>query len=142
MVAVSRINACGGCVFVHERLASRAGVTSEELEAIGIGHLGPLDARNRAAVAFAVTRAETRFRRPVDAGVSAEVTIHLRADEVAAIEAVARLMTLANLSVNTTGALLDRLRRAAMARIVASVERPARARRRSETRGIPAALSD
>ena len=36
MVAVSRVNACGGCTFVHQRWALRAGVSSEELEAIGL----------------------------------------------------------------------------------------------------------
>jgi AhpD family alkylhydroperoxidase len=36
MVAVSRVNACGGCTFVHQRWALRAGVSSEELEAISL----------------------------------------------------------------------------------------------------------
>ena len=48
MVAVSRVNACGGCTFVHQRWALRAGVSSEELEAIGLGDLAALDERSRA----------------------------------------------------------------------------------------------
>ena len=39
MVAVSRVNACRGCTFVHERWALRSGVSADELAAIGLDDL-------------------------------------------------------------------------------------------------------
>ena len=111
MVAVSRVNACRGCTFVHERWALRTGVTTADLEAIGLGELGPLDQRSRAAVVYATARAEAGFREPAPADVAAATAEHLTARELAAVEAVARAMTLANLSVSTAGALAARLRR-------------------------------
>ena len=53
MVAVSRVNACAGCTWVHERWVLRAGVSAAELEAIGLGDLARLDERSRAAVVYA-----------------------------------------------------------------------------------------
>jgi AhpD family alkylhydroperoxidase len=113
MVAVSRVNSCGGCTFVHERLASRAGVSSEDLEAIGLGDLGDLDDRSRAAVAYATALAETRFRGPIPADLAASAADHLSPDELVAVDAVARGMAFANLSSNTAEELVDRLRSAA-----------------------------
>jgi AhpD family alkylhydroperoxidase len=115
MVAVSRVNSCHGCTFVHERLASRTGVSSEDLEAIGLGDLGDLDDRNRAAVAYATALAETRFRGPVPADLAAGAADQLSPDELVAVDAVARAMALANLSSNTAEELVDRLRSTAMA---------------------------
>jgi AhpD family alkylhydroperoxidase len=111
MVAVSRVNACGGCTFVHQRWALRAGVTSEDLEAIGLGDLAALDERNRAAVVYASALAEGRFRRPIAPDITAGAAEHLTVDEMSAIEAVARLMALANLSVSTAEAIAARARR-------------------------------
>jgi AhpD family alkylhydroperoxidase len=110
MVAVSRVNSCRGCTFVHERWASRAGVSATDLEAIGLGDLGVLDDRDRAAVAYAAALAESRFREPIPADLTASVAERLTADELAAVEAVARAMALANLSVSTTEELIERLR--------------------------------
>jgi AhpD family alkylhydroperoxidase len=111
MVAVSRVNSCRGCTFVHERLASRAGVSHSDLEAIGVGDLGALDDRDRAAIAYAAALAEARFRDPIPAGLTASATDRLGPDQLAAVEAVARAMALANLSANTIGELVHRLRR-------------------------------
>ena len=113
MVAVSRVNACSGCTYVHERWAGRAGVSAEDLEAIGLGDLGALGPRDRAAVAYAAALAEARFRRPVDPGLSAAAAEHLTERELTAVEAVARMMALANLTVSTTEELTERLRCAA-----------------------------
>lgn len=110
MIAVSRVNSCRGCTLVHERWAIRAGVTSDELEAIGLGDLAALDDRNRAAVVYATALAEARFREPIPADVAANAADQLTARELAAVDAVARAMALANLSVSTTGGLIDRLR--------------------------------
>ena len=110
MVAVSRVNACGGCTFVHQRWALRAGVSSQELEAIGLGDLAALDERSRAAVVYASALAEARFRGPIAPEIAVAAEEHLRVDEMSAIEAVARLMALANLSVSTAEAIAARAR--------------------------------
>jgi AhpD family alkylhydroperoxidase len=110
MVAVSRVNACSGCTSVHQRWALRAGVSGEELEAIGLGDLAALDERSRAAVAYASALAEGRFRRPVAPEIAAAATERLSVDEMSAVEAVARLMALANLSVSTGEAIAARAR--------------------------------
>ncbi|MGA8219839.1 MAG: carboxymuconolactone decarboxylase family protein [Solirubrobacterales bacterium] len=110
MVAVSRVNSCRGCTFVHERLASRAGVSPEDLEGIGLGDLGELDDRSRAAVVYATALAETRFRGPIPADLSAAVAGLLTPDELVAVDAVARGMAFANLSSNTAEALIERIR--------------------------------
>jgi AhpD family alkylhydroperoxidase len=108
MVAVSRVNACRGCTYVHERWAGRAGVSAADLEAIGLGDLDQLGERDRVAVAYAAALAQARFRRPVDPELRAAAGEHLTPRELAAVEAVARAMAVANLSVNTTDELLDR----------------------------------
>src|ERR1035441_9146457 len=114
MVAVSHVNACGGCTFEHQRWALRAGVSSEELEAIGLGDLAALDERSRAAVVYASALAEGGFRRPIAPEITAAAEERLSVDEMSAIEAVARLMALANLSVSTAEAIAARARRRTM----------------------------
>ena len=107
-------NACGGCTFVHQRWALRAGVSSEELEAIGLGDLAALDDRSRAAVIYASALAEGRFRRQIAPEIVALSAERLSVDELSAIEAVARLMALANLSVSTAEAIAAQTRRRTM----------------------------
>ncbi len=109
MVAVSRVNSCRGCTFAHERWASRVGVSAEDLEAIDSGDLEDLDDRSRAAVAYAAARAEARFRPPLAADLASGVG-DLTPDEIAAVDAVARAMTFANLSANTAERLFGRVR--------------------------------
>lgn len=109
MVAVSRVNSCRGCTFVHERWAGRAGVSQEDLYAIGLGDLDSLDARDRAAVAYAVALADKHFRGPVVAEVAAAAAEHLTSEELAGVDAVARTMAVANLSANTAESLFGRL---------------------------------
>ena len=103
MVAVSRVNACAGCTWVHERWALRAGVSAAELEAIGLGDLARLDERSRAAVVYAAALAENRFRGLADRELAALARRHFTAAELRAVEAVARMMALANLSASTLG---------------------------------------
>jgi AhpD family alkylhydroperoxidase len=115
MVAVSRVNACRGCTVVHERLALRAGVSDDELRALELDDLRALDSRGRAVVVYAATRAEGRFRRPVPAEVADAAWASLQPRELAAVEAVARAMALANLVATTSERLLAPLRRRAQA---------------------------
>ena len=109
MVAVSHVNSCRGCTFVHERWATRAGVSAEDLEAIGLGELGELGPRDRVAVAYAAALAEARFRGPVDPALRVAAGEQLTAREMAAVEAVTRMMALANLTASTAEQLPDRL---------------------------------
>ena len=108
MVAVSRVNACRGCTFVHTRWALRSGVTSDELDAIGLADLGRLDRRSRAAVVYATALAEARFRTFPPPDVTAAVAAELTPAEIEAVVAVARSMALANLTASTAEALLGR----------------------------------
>jgi AhpD family alkylhydroperoxidase len=110
MVAVARANACQGCTRVHEAWALRAGVSAEELELIGAGELAPLRAEERAAIVYATALAEAGLGH-VSADAQAVADDHLDSERRRDIEAVARLMTFANLSVNTADAVLRRLRR-------------------------------
>jgi len=106
MVAVSEVNACGGCTQVHRRWALHDGVSAQELDAIGAGDLACLDARTRAAVVYAGELAERRFRRPVSAEVAQAAARHHSPDDLEQVTAVARAMALANLTV--TGLLSRR----------------------------------
>jgi AhpD family alkylhydroperoxidase len=101
MVAVSQVNACSECTRVHQSWARRAGVSSTELEALRVGDLEPLDPRGRAAVSYAVARAERRFAESVPPDVEESAREHLSAGELDQVDAVARAMTLANRSVST-----------------------------------------
>ncbi len=104
MVAVSQVNACGGCTRVHRRWALRAGVSSAELEALRTGDLEHLDPRSRAAVSYAVARAERRFEGPASPGTEKSASKHLSVRELKEVDAIARAMALANLSLNTLAA--------------------------------------
>ena len=115
MVAVSRVNSCRGCTFVHERWANRTGVSQDDLDAIGLGDLGALDDRNRSAVAYAAALTEARCRGPVPAELAASAADHLAPQELAGVDAVARAMALANLSANTVEELFGRFRSRATA---------------------------
>lgn len=101
MVAVSQANACAGCTQVHQRWALRAGVSDVELEALGLGELARLDARDRAAVVFAVERAQQRFAGSPSPGVAAAAGEHFCSRELDEVDAIARAMTFANLCVST-----------------------------------------
>lgn len=124
MVAVSRVNSCRGCTFVHERWAGRAGVTADDLQAIDLGDLENLDKRSRTAVAYAAALAEARFREPIAADLAACAGDQLTPDELAAVDAVARAMAFANLSANTLEELLGRLGFPASAKAARAEARP------------------
>ena len=104
MVAVSQVNACGGCTRVHRHWALRAGVPFAELEALLTGDLEHLDPRSRAAVSYAVDRAELRFEGSASPGIERSAREHLSASELKQVDAIARAMALANLSLNTLAA--------------------------------------
>jgi AhpD family alkylhydroperoxidase len=109
MVAVSEANACAGCTRVHQKWAVRAGVSDEELYALGLGELSRLDERSRAAVVYAVERSQSDFAGEPPAEIAEAVADRFTATEIGQIEAVARAMTMANLTVGTVTALKARL---------------------------------
>ena len=109
MVAVSQFNSCRGCTFVHKRWAGSAGVTSDDLRAIGSGDLGLLDNRSRAAVTYAAALAEVRFRGPIAVELTAGASDNLMAGDLMAVEAIARAIAFANLSANTAEELIARI---------------------------------
>jgi AhpD family alkylhydroperoxidase len=101
MVAVSKVNACAGCTWVHQRWALHAGISPTDLDAIGAGDLTAVDPVTRAAVVYATERAERGFRSPVDPDVAAIALARLGRPQLRQVDAVARLMTFANLTLNT-----------------------------------------
>ena len=108
MVAVSRANACGACTRVHEAWAIRAGVPADELEQIGAGELAATRPDERAAIVYATALAESRFGTiPGDARALADA--HLKHERQRDVEAIARLMTFANLSANSLQAIARRV---------------------------------
>lgn len=107
MVAVSHANACCGCSRVHERLALDAGVSDQDLRAIGLGELASLDARSRSAVVYANALSQARFQSAAAAEVAAATAQHLTQQELSDVETVARLITLANYSVGGLERLLS-----------------------------------
>lgn len=113
MVGVSRANACAGCSSVHRRWAIRAGVTDDELEALGLDDLARLDPASRAAVVYAIERSGADFAGPADEPygdpeTAAAMAAHFTADQIEQVDAIARGITFANLSVGTAEALRSR----------------------------------
>ena len=104
MVAVSQVNACGACTRVRRSWALRAGVLSDELEALRAGDLEHLDPRSRAAVSYALDRVERRFAGSASPEIAQAAREHLSVRELKEVEAIARAMALANLSLNTLAA--------------------------------------
>jgi len=100
-VAVSQVNACGDCTRVHRRWALGSGVSPDELEALLAGDLDRLEPRSRAAVSYAVARAERLFAAPAPADVEELAREHLTVGELEQVDALARTVTLANLCAST-----------------------------------------
>lgn len=109
MVAVSEANACAGCSRVHQRWALRAGVPDEDLKALGLGDLAGLDERSRVAIVVAVDRSQSGFFSGPPPEIAEAAASTFTVAELEEIEAVARAMTLANLTVGTAKALRSRL---------------------------------
>jgi len=114
MVAVSGANSCAGCSRVHQRWAVRAGVTDDELEALGLDELARLDPASRAAVVYSVERSAAGFPGPAgapsdDPAVAAAMADHFTASQRRQVDAIARGITFANLSVGSAEALQERI---------------------------------
>jgi AhpD family alkylhydroperoxidase len=101
MLAVSHENSCSACALVHERWALRTGVPAADLDLLRRAESARLDGANAVAVAYATDRARTRFAQPASAAATAALAEQLGHDAVAYVDAVARAMALANVTVNT-----------------------------------------
>ena len=109
MVAVSRANACRQCTRVHEAWAVRMGVPADELRSLGVGELARIPAVDRPAVVYATALAEAQFKT-ISADAQAVADEHLDRECQRDIEALARLISFANLTVNSAQAMARGLR--------------------------------
>jgi AhpD family alkylhydroperoxidase len=108
MAGVAYENACRWCGFVHSEWARAAGVSPEELRAATELEPGVLDDDRWAAVIYARERAAEDFQAP-DERRRQGLAEHFDTAQRAGIEAIARMMTTANLMANSFDALLSRL---------------------------------
>ena len=108
MAAVSYENACRWCSFMHSEWARNVGVDADELRSATELEPGRLTSRRWAAVVYARKRAAADFG-PLDDQLDRDLGEHWDARSRDLIEALARMMTTANLVANTFDALLSRL---------------------------------
>jgi AhpD family alkylhydroperoxidase len=111
-LAVTEVNGCRFCAYVHEGLAGAAGLSRADirllLDAGDTRQLAGLSAREALAVAYAKAWAETSGAPP--AGLAAQLAAELTAREVADLHALLRTVHFANRAGNTADSLLHRLR--------------------------------
>lgn len=108
MLAVTTVNDCRYCLAFHRGLATRAGVSDEELRAIVRHQFGDLPPHEVTALAFAQHYAESQGRPD---GASQQRLIETYGPDAARdILAYLRAITVGNLLGNTFDALLERLR--------------------------------
>jgi AhpD family alkylhydroperoxidase len=103
-IAVSRANSCRACTRFHERGVARRGAAGTAPSPRICGDGSTLDL----AVAYAAARTEST-PAPPDPRMEVALRERLGAEEMRDIDAIIRLMTLANLSVNTFALLHGRL---------------------------------
>lgn len=107
-LAVSGVNACRYCLFVHGAWARSAGLSAREIDDLTHARPDPDARADEAAVTYVQALAERDFR-----GVPAELVTWYQETYPAAvrarIEAVARMANLSNRTGNTFDALLSRL---------------------------------
>lgn len=108
MLAVTQVNGCRYCSFMHTRMALASGVSRDELALIEGGDFDGLPEAELVALAFAQHFAETNGDYAPDTWTTLVETY----DEATAlhIRAVIRSITVGNLTGNTLDALLSRLR--------------------------------
>jgi AhpD family alkylhydroperoxidase len=109
MLAVTGVNRCAYCRYIHGKWGAASGLTSEQLEALLEGRFAGFSEQQTAALNLAVTLAENNGELP-----GGEVLERFEAAWEPArrreVLAVVRSIRLANLCWNTTEALGERLR--------------------------------
>ena len=109
MLAVSRVNGCRYCSYIHHEWALATGVPDDEIARLeGLEPKG-FDRGRWVALAWAQARSAADFGSApdeLDRAMHEQHELSVRKD----VEAVARIMTMVNRSANTMDALLERLR--------------------------------
>ncbi|MHB0876278.1 MAG: carboxymuconolactone decarboxylase family protein [Anaerolineae bacterium] len=108
MLAVTQVNGCRYCSYVHSRMALRAGVTADEMERLLALEIGTFPEGQSVALAFAQHYAESDGKP--DAEALARLESYYGAKMARDIIAYIRVITFANLSGTTVDAFLSRLR--------------------------------
>lgn len=107
MLAVTAVNACRYCAYLHARLALTTGLARAEIEQILSGVVENAPAHERVALAYAQHWAETNAR-PEDAARATLVATYGE-DTARAIELVLQMIRVGNLMGNTFDYILYRL---------------------------------
>ena len=108
MLAVTQVNGCRYCSYMHSRMALRAGVTAEELERLMAQEIGAFPEEEAVALAFAQHYAESAGKPGAEA--AARLQSYYGASMARDIMAYIRAITFSNLAGNTVDAFLSRLR--------------------------------
>ena len=107
MLAVTGVNACRYCSYVHTQQALSEGLTPEEIAELQAGELANSPPEEQAALLYAQHWAETRGQP--DAEARQRIMAQYGAERGAAIELALRLIQMGNLWGNTLDYLLYRL---------------------------------
>ncbi|MBN1888679.1 MAG: carboxymuconolactone decarboxylase family protein [Thermoflexales bacterium] len=107
MLAVTAVNGCRYCSYVHARHALVEGMSSEEVKALQTGELANSPPEELAALLYAQHWAETRGKP--DPAARGRVTEQYGEEKVEAIELTLRTIQMANLLMNTLDYALYRL---------------------------------
>jgi len=108
MLAVTQVNGCRYCSYVHSRAALRAGLTADELERLMAAEIGSFPEEQAVALAFAQHYAEAAGSPDTEA--TARLVAYYGAPMAGDILAYIRAIQFANLAGNTVDAFLSRLR--------------------------------
>jgi AhpD family alkylhydroperoxidase len=108
MLAVTQVNGCRYCSYVHSRMALHAGVKAAELERLLSQEIGAFPEEEAVALAYAQHYAEAAGKPDTEA--AARLDAYYGRAMAGDIRAYIRTITFANLCGNTVDAFLSRLR--------------------------------
>jgi len=107
MLAVTAVNGCRYCTYVHAREALATGIGREEIETLGNGMFGDSPSEEVPALLYAQHWAE--MNGEPEAPVRMQVIAHYGDPVVEAIELALRMIRVGNLTGNTFDYLLHRI---------------------------------
>lgn len=107
MLVVTGVNQCRYCSYVHAREALAAGVPPEQIEALAAGAFGQTPVEEAPALLYAQHWAEADGRPDPEA--RQRVLRHYSEERLQSIEAVLRMMRMANLVGNTVDYMIYRM---------------------------------
>lgn len=109
MLAVARSNGCPYCSYHHQEWAIKEGASDDEIANLEDIDPGSFDRAKWSAFVYARSLAENDFG-PIPTAIAGDAQKHYSPSQLRDIETVARFMTFANRSANTTDALFFRRR--------------------------------